>query len=245
MDYFNERFGRYDVRQQSEIPDYMPKDGLLYYDSLVKSRPSAPTGQVYRTRTPGDGEAANDRLDFRTVRGKRCLYKSGRNNGLEFDLYPEDGEHDTGSGDYTWGCWVCDVLGTCTGQRVFSLWNEDRSETNYLNFSDSNKKLVIVHHSVTEGKNIATSAYEKGEIVGEWRLIYGWHGSGWFGPRMPPLEDGVNLNSHLDTRIVPAIGVLLQWPQCYGVAVRGAFAYNRVITAAEGMAIYNGSKDEQ
>ena len=238
MDYFNERVNRH-LRYAVELPSWLPRNGLLYYDDLSVPRERALTGQRYRERDPGTSGIQNDPIEYTVIGGKRCIYKEGPYNGLTFDL----------PGiltDYTWGCWVYDVLGTCTNQQIFNLWNEDRSEKCYVSFkaTDGTDRIMTGHWSYTQNRSLSWAGNDNLHVVGEWRFLYGWHGSGWFGPRMPPIEDGKNLDASMDSRITPRTATLLQYNQCFGVAVRGAFIYNRVITAAEGMAIYNGSKDE-
>lgn len=239
MDYFNNKVERHLRYKQEGLPDWLPKNGLIYYDTIPGYSRIAMTGQQYTEVT---GSNDNPRpLDFQMIGGKRCLYKNSTNdNYLTFNIY----DSPQSVTDYTWGCWVYDTVGTCYNQQVFRLMDQDGLEYNYLSFSGTNSRLIVAHRSVNEDNASAYCYYNKGAIVGEWRFIYGWHGSGWFGPRMPPLEDGNNLGAAQDTRIAIATATLMP-KGCFGAAIRGAFIYNRVITAAEGMAIYNGSKDEQ
>ena len=231
MDYFNQKYSMR-FRYEDELPAWLPKSGLVYYDDFSRRRGRAMTGQAYTEKS-----GASDALSYTTVGGRRCLYKEGPDNSLSFAL---PGGAMT---DYTWGCWVYDALGTCTNQQVFDLWNEGSSEKCYLTYFNSYGRFGVGHWSYTEDKSLSSASSNVQRQAGDWKFIYGWHGSEWFGVRMPPVEDGENIGAARDERIIPVRGTLLQNPQCYGVAIRCAFMYTRVITEAEGMQIYNGSKD--
>ena len=239
MDYFNEKFGRSDGATES-VPDYMPKNGLLYYDDLSRKRTMAMTGQQYSERTPGDGDAPNDaELQYTVIGGRRCLYKENQYNHLEFD-FP------VGNTQWTWGCWVYDVLGECKKQYVMAheITNGDGVYLSFRNMDGKSRQIISVRNYVKSTGNTrmawADGCYEQGA----WHFLYAWQGSGYWGVRFDDRNNGANLGADphspqdiVKMRILPT--------QAYGIAIRGAFMYDRVLSHEECLAIYNGSKDEQ
>lgn len=238
MDYFNEKFGRSDGATES-VPDYMPKSGLLYYDDLSRKRSMAMTGQQYSERTPGDGGTPNDsELQYTVIGGRRCLYKENQYNHLEFD-FP------VGSTQWTWGCWVYDVLGTCKKQYVMAQETDigDGIYLSFRNVGEGERSLISSrHYTRNTGKTKyvwAANCYEQGA----WHFLYSWQAAQYWGIRFDDRDNGNNLGAerHQPQSIVK---IRLLPTQAYGIAIRGAFVYGMVLSHEECLAIYNGSKDE-
>ena len=240
MDYFNEKRGRFDS-PGPQVPDYMPKNGLLYYDDLAGKKPNAITGQAYREILTGTGDDPSDidGLEYTVVGGKRCLYKGTfQNNYLQFD-FP------TGRIQWTMGCWVYDVLGECEKQYAIAhdIANGDGVYLSFRNIDGNSRQIISVRNYVkSTGKTRmawADGCYEQGA----WHFLYAWQGSGYWGVRFDDRNGGENLG--VDPHAPQDIKQVRLLPtQAYGIAIRGAFMYSRVLSREECLAIYNGSKDE-
>ena len=200
------------------LPAWLPTDGLVYFDDFAELRERAPTGQAYSQM-----EGATAPFAVAELGGRRCLYKAEADNQIGIDIQMAAGVH-------TWGCFVYDELGTCTNQQVFNLHTD--AGTDMLNFRDSSNRIGIGRYL-----NGATSARVRvaGKYTqGQWHLLLGWQGSSWWGIGF----DGVlNVGSAQNAPSRINLAYLLQ-TTTYGVGIRNAFLYGRVLTQAEVEQIY-------
>jgi hypothetical protein len=203
---------------QHRLPAWLPTDGLLYFDDFAELRERAPTGQAY-----SQNEGATAAYTIATLGGRRCLYKAQTDNRMRVGLQ-------LAADNYTWGCFVYDKLGTCTNQQVFNLLGD--AGTDFLNFRDSSDRIGIGRYSggATSARVRVTGKYTQGQ----WHLLLAWQGNAWWGIGF----DGV-LNVGSVQNAPSAIDFALALPATtYGVGIRNAFIYNRVLTQEEVEKIY-------
>lgn len=200
------------------LPEWLPTDGLVYFDDFAELRERAPTGQAYSQKV-----SATATYTIATLGGRRCLYKAEADNDLRVGLQLAAGNH-------TWGCFVYDELGTCANQQVFNLRVD--AGTDFLNFRDSSDRIGIGRYSsgATSARVRVTGKYTQGQ----WHLLLGWQGSSWWGIGFDATQNvGAvkNVQSAINrTNLLPTT--------TYGVGIRNAFLYGRVLTQEEVTQIY-------
>lgn len=200
------------------LPAWLPTDGLVYFDDFAELRERAPTGQAY-----SQIEGATAPFAVAELGGRRCLYKAEADNNMRVDLQLAAGNH-------TWGCFVYDELGTCTNQQVFNLHTDAGSD--FLSFRDSSNRIGIGRYSggATSARVRVTGKYAQGQ----WHLLLGWQGSSWWGIGF---DGTLNVGSAQNAPSQTDYGILLT-TTTYGVGLRNAFCYKRVLTQEEVEIIY-------
>lgn len=201
-----------------KLPGWLPQNGLVYFDDFSALRGRAPTGQACSQM-----EGATAAYTIAELGGRRCLYKAEADNRLRVDLQ-------LAAGDHTWGCFVYDELGTCTNQQVFNL--RVGAPTDFLNYRDSSDRIGIGRYSsgVTSARVRVAGKYARGQ----WHLLLAWQGSEWWGIGFDATQ---NVGSARNAPSAISYAELLA-TTTYGVGIRNAFLFSRVITDAEVMQIY-------
>ena len=200
------------------LPEWLPTDGLVFYDDFAELRERAPTGQAY-----SQIEGATALFAVAELGGRRCLYKAEADNQIGIDIQMAAGGH-------TWGCFVYDELGTCTNQQVFNL--HGAAGTDFLNFRDSSNRIGIGRYlgGAVSARVRVTDKYTQGQ----WHLLLGWQGSSWWGIGFDATQNvGSVQNAPMAIDLARALPTTT-----YGVGIRNAFIYGRVLTQAEVEQIY-------
>ena len=201
------------------LPEWLPTDGLVYFDDFAELRDRAPTGQAYSQMA-----GATAAYTIETLGGRKCLYKAEADNRLDIDLQMQVKSH-------TWGLFAYDSLGTCTNQQVFNLRGY-ASGTDILRFRDSSNRISVFNYK--NGTSTAAVRVTDKYSGGAWHLILGWQGSSWWGVGF----DGIQNLSSVQKSPQETDNAVILTTTTYGVGIRNAFCYDRVLTQTDVEQIY-------
>ncbi len=156
---------------QNRLPEWLPTDGLVYFDGFSELRTRAPTGQEYSQKEGGTAA-----FSIATLGGRKCLYKADADNQLTIGLQMPVSDH-------TWGVFAYDSLGTCTNQQVFDLRSTAGGveSTDILRFRNASDNIGLFnwrdsqsHSSISvsgkyTGGGVASHTWMAGRVlVGHW-----------------------------------------------------------------------------
>ena len=228
MDYFFDKWHRNAARRYDELPSWLPKSGLDFWEDFTEPHDRALTGQRITYSTDAD----HDPITFPKLGGKYCMYKEGSNNIVFASPMKQ-----SMSTNYTLGVWVYDHLGTCNNQQVSNL-------TVYNPSSYS----VMLNHKATNGKyrlgmwnGSSTVSYVDGSASVKQRwdfMVIRQNASNW-----EFWLNGSKVGSANRTNAYGINNLRFLHNNCFGVAVRCAFFYTRAITDAEMATIYSNSEN--
>lgn len=228
MDYFFEKWHHNWQARYGELPPWLPKEGLDFWDDFTEPRARALTGQRITYSTDAD----HDPITFVKLGGKNCLYKEGDNN----IIYATPCKQSI-STSYTLGVWVYDSLGTCNNQQV----------SNLTIYSPSGYS-VMLNHKATNGKyrlgmwnGSSTVNYVDGgaSVSQRWDfMVIRQNASNW-----EFWLNGSKVGSANRSNAYGINNLRFLHTNCWGVAIRCAFLYTRAITDAEMATIYTNSAD--
>lgn len=209
------------MQASKRLPDWLPRDGLVYFDDFSCIRPFAPTGQRYRHTDSDNGMPA-----LSTLGGRDCLYAGTTGSWLEVDI-------SLTASDHTFGCMVYDSLGV-QNQQVMLYYDDVGGAVRLNNYSTAGTDRLFLAHRDANGDDTASVYINNGHSQGGWHMLCAWQGSEWWGLRIDG-HDGVSAR-HTRPGGVDRLHLMHRG---YGFGIRNAFFYSRVLASSEFATIYD------